>query len=865
MFVAPFALALTLAAAQQQPAVAQPAVVRPALQVQPARRAAQRGVLRQKQQQPLIRQRPIQPILPIGLPPGSGTGTTSPVLAAGGPGDENVLKAVKLQTTDQALLDFFRKRTPPAPAREKLDELVKKLSSKEAADRDTAQGELTAVGQAAVPLLRQAANNIDNIEGSARAKLCLQNIEGTAGANLAINAARLLATRKPAGAAEALIGYLPYSEDDTTFLEVEAALVSVAMRDGKPDAAILKALKDKVALRRGTAAAVLCQAGGAANYTAIRPLLKDTRASVRLKAALGLVGAYDSEAIPVLIDLLADLTPRLRQQAEDYLTGLAGEWAVSGPKGNDLMSRRLRRDVWVAWWKNADGAKLLEEFKSRTASDDDHEKIVGLIAKLGDATAETRESASTDLIGMGKKAASLLRRAVNDNHPRISPFAVKCLEAIEKDSPDPLPGAAPRLLGLRKPEGAVETLLAYLPFTESEESTQRIIDILGKIGTTAGKGDEALVKALEDKIAVRRAGAALALCAGKATDNLAAIRKLLKDKDQIVQLRAAQGLASLGEKEAVPTLIGLLKDLPLDQVWEVEDYLSKVAGDKTPSEVVTADAASRTKAVDAWTKWWKDNQKTVELAKLDLGSRELGFFLIVENWNPALGRGRVLEAGADMKPRWEIKDLQWPNDAQVLRGGNVLVIEQQNRVTERTRANKIVWDKYFPSVFHAERLRDGSTFLAQRNQLQIIDKDGKQIFNHFYNINSIITAKRFRDGSIAYVSYSGHYVKLDRTGKQVKTMQLNWFNFSINGADVLPGDRVVVSVGNFNKVIEYNGDGKQTWECEVQYPLIPFRLSNGNTIVASNSNTVITEIDRKGKIVKEYKGFSFRPYRVTKR
>src|SRR5262245_51555435 len=153
MFVAPFALALALAAAQKQPAVAQPAVVRPALQVQPARRVAQRAAFRQKQ--------PLQPILPIGFPPASGSGTTSPVLAAGGPGDENVLKAVKLQTTDQALLDFFRKRTPPAPAKEKLDELVKKLSSKEATDRDTAQGELTAVGQAAVPLLRQAANNID--------------------------------------------------------------------------------------------------------------------------------------------------------------------------------------------------------------------------------------------------------------------------------------------------------------------------------------------------------------------------------------------------------------------------------------------------------------------------------------------------------------------------------------------------------------------------------------------------------------------------------------------------------------------------------------------------------------------------------
>jgi HEAT repeat protein len=787
------------------------------------------------------------------------------VVAAGGVGDENVLRNARLQTTNEALLDFFRQRTPPAPPKAKLAELVKKLSAKESTDRDTAQGQLAAIGQAAVPLLREASNNVDDVEGSSRAKQCLGSIEGAAGSNLAVHAARLLASRKPPGAARSLIGYLPYAEDDTAFGEVESALVAVALRDGKPDPAIVEALKDRVALRRGAAAAVLCQAGGESARAAIRPLLRDTSASVRLKASLALVGAFDAEAIPVLIDLLADLSPRLRQQAEEHLSTLAGEWAVGGPRGNDLMSRRLRRDVWAAWWKNTDGARLLDEFRSRTCSNEDHARVSALIEKLGDPSVEVRDQASSDLVGMGRKASSLLRRAVHENHARIGPFAAKCLDAIEKDSPDPLPAAASRLLALRKPEGTTEALLAYLPFAESEEATHQLIDIITTVAFAGGKADEALVKALKDPLAARRAGAATILGRGRAVEHTAAMRELLSDKDQTVRLRAAQALVALGEKAAIPTLIALLKDLPLDAVWEVEDYLSKVAGDKTPSEVVTADAASRGKAVDAWTKWWNDNGKAVDLARLDLNTRELGFYLVVENWNPVRGRGRVMEVDGTGKVRWELGDLMWPNDAQVLPGGNVLVIEQQNRVTERTRANKIVWDKYFPSVFHAERLRDGSTFLAQRNQLQIIDKDGKNIFNHFYNMNSIAAARRFRDGSIAYVSYSGHYVRLDRTGKQVKTMNLNWWNFSINGAEVLTGDRVVVSVGNFNKVVEHDGDGKVVWECPVTYPLIPYRLSNGHTIVASNSNTAITEIDRRGKIVKEWKGFSFKPYRVTRR
>ncbi len=267
-------------------------------------------------------------------------------------------------------------------------------------------------------------------------------------------------------------------------------------------------------------------------------------------------------------------------------------------------------------------------------------------------------------------------------------------------------------------------------------------------------------------------------------------------------------------------------------------------------------------------KWWAANGKTLDLARLDLTDRERGLYLVVENMNNIRGRGRVLEVDSTGKVRWEIPNLNWPYDAQLLRNGNVLIIEQQNRITERTRdkTNKIVWDKFFQGVFHAERLRDGSTFLAQRNQIQIIDKDGKVTFNHFYNINTILAARRFRDGGIAYVSYSGHYVRLDRAGKQVKTLQMNGWNFNPSGAEILPGDRVVVSSFNpFNKVHEFDSTGKQVWECAVVNPLIPYRLSNGHTIVASNNATAITEIDRGGRIVKEWKGLSFQPYRVTKR
>jgi hypothetical protein len=129
-----------------------------------------------------------------------------------------------------------------------------------------------------------------------------------------------------------------------------------------------------------------------------------------------------------------------------------------------------------------------------------------------------------------------------------------------------------------------------------------------------------------------------------------------------------------------------------------------------------------------------------------------------------------------------------------------------------------------------------------------------------------LPARRFRDGTTALLSYTGQYIKLDRAGKQVKTIQFPLFGMSLGGADVLPGDRVVVSIsGSPGKVVEYNASARAVWECPLTYPGIPYRLSNGHTVVGSPSTRQITEIDARGKIVAELKGLTYQPYRVTKR
>ena len=163
------------------------------------------------------------------------------VLAA--PADESALAAARLPATDKAILNFFHKRSQPPPARAAIEQLARALGSENATEADDAHGELVSIGAPVVPVLREVANRVDAVRASRRAKEILQLIEGPRADRLPVEAARLLAARKSPGTAEALLGYLPFADNDAVFEEFVSALTAVGFRDGKADPALLAALK----------------------------------------------------------------------------------------------------------------------------------------------------------------------------------------------------------------------------------------------------------------------------------------------------------------------------------------------------------------------------------------------------------------------------------------------------------------------------------------------------------------------------------------------------------------------------------------------------------------------------------------------
>jgi HEAT repeat protein len=773
------------------------------------------------------------------------------------PSDEQVLTNAGLSPTAANLLEFFRRRAQPAGEPERLRVLVHQLSEKSPSARDRAAGQLAAWGPAAVPWLRQAANDLEEPEGAARARQCLGTIEGSSGVVLTTAALHVLTRLRPAGTVEVLLAYLPFAEDGRLQDEATDAVRTVALANGKADPALRLALQDPVPLRRRVAGELLARGAGAEGRAAVRPLLQDPKATVRLHIALALADANEADAVHALIGVLGELPEDQARTAEEALAQLAGEWAIKGPPGDDEPARKVRREVWAAWWRSVDSASLLDEFRQRCLPDDDVNRARTFLAQLADPSAETRQRAQAGLLALGPGVVPVLRRAAATADSKGATAAVeRCLQAFtDRGLPATLPPAAARLLAVRRPKGAAEALLAYLPLADEAMATE-IESALTVLARHDGKLEPALAAALGDKVPARRAAAAEVVCRGGPPEQRALVRPLLQDADPEVRLRAALSLAGAGEKEAVPVLIALLTDLPESEAQQAEEYLRQVAGDTAPEVWVGGHDAERRKCRDAWQAWWRDRGSRAELVGANGSIRLRGYTLIVEMYNPLRRGGRVFEVDTAGKIRWSIEGLQYPVDAQVLPGDHVLITEQNlQRVSERDLKGKVIWEKSVPNVLRAERLPRGQLMIVARNQLQVTDKAGKEVFTHLRPGYDLMHAERLRDGGFALLTSNWEYIRLDANGKPRKSVQVPPGNMSgmVHGVEVLPNDRLLVAEFQGNKVVEQDLNGKVLWEAAVSGAVAVSRLPSGHTLVSGHNPQRVCEVDHKGKVVWEYK------------
>jgi hypothetical protein len=532
-------------------------------------------------------------------------------------------------------------------------------------------------------------------------------------------------------------------------------------------------------------------------------------------------------------------------------------WSTAPAAAQDLAAdQALLTKAGVA----SDGPALLEFLRKYTPRHIDPEQVKSLVRRLGAEDFAQREKAMADLIVLGPRAAPLLRQALKEADREIVLRAEDCLKKIDGGPGPATQAAVVRLIAQRKPDGAAEALLGYLPYVPDDSLVEEVARALAAVALRDGKPDAAVVSALQDKLPLKRAVAGEALCRADTPEQRAVVRKLLADPEPQVRLRVAMALAQRQEKQAVPVLIELLAVLPSEKLGRIEDVLFRLAGDEAPAPA--ADARRGQRLRDFWLAWWTANEAKVDLAKLSKTPAQLGYTLIVE---PA--PGRVMEVDTGGRVRWQIEGLLNPLSAQVLGEDRVLITEYRgNKVTERNFKGEIreIWQVPTWPVA-AQRLPNGNTFIATRSLLLEYDKDGKQVFSHNVPGQFLVAAVKHRNGQISCVTTGGGLLlRLDASGKELNRFPAGLsLTFGL-GIDALANGNVLAPQYKTNKVIEYDDAGKVVWQADVAAPASAARLPNGNTLVASSTRSRLVELDRNGRVVWEF-ATPGRPVRASRR
>jgi hypothetical protein len=545
---------------------------------------------------------------------------------------------------------------------------------------------------------------------------------------------------------------------------------------------------------------------------------------------------------------------RRMSQAFLVLLPLLVVWFLSAAEA-ELPDEVLLRENKIP----TEGPLLLEYFRKRFTQGVSEARVAELIEQLGDDSFDQRQEASKQLVLLGQRAKKHLKDALKHPDLEVRYRAAACLKEIGSEAGLALnvSAAAIRVLVKRKPAGVVGVLFNSLPRMDDESLASEIRQGLAELALKNGKGHPVLVAGLKDKDAVKRAAAAVALCRGKANEQLPAIRKLLEDADWKVRLSVALALVQMRHKEGVPVLLALMEQPSTRETGLVEDLLFRLAGQKSPT-LAGSDEASRKKYRKAWEAWWKDHAEKVDLAVLEETARFLGHTTVV-----LLDSNQVVDLDASNRVRWKIIGVEMPLDVQRLSAERVLLAEYKgNRVTERNSKGEVVWQKKVTQPLTAQRLPNGNTFIANATGLIEVDKTGKEVFTYSRPAGEeIMRARKLPDGDIVMVTQLGvpRFVRMDRFGKDIKSFGVQ-VSTSGGRIDITPAGTVLIPELHNQRVLERDMEGKVVREISVPQPITATALPNGHIVVTSMSQKRAIEFDRAGKEVWEYK----RDTRVTR-
>jgi hypothetical protein len=370
------------------------------------------------------------------------------------------------------------------------------------------------------------------------------------------------------------------------------------------------------------------------------------------------------------------------------------------------------------------------------------------------------------------------------------------------------------------------------------------------LNPTGKAPDPALLQALSDANPERRTAAVVVLARYPAEQQAAALRPLLHDPD--VEVRRRAGLALLGwrEKAAIPVLIELLPRLSPEHAWMVVDVLYHVAAAGGPATTLGSGAEGRVRCRDAWRSWWDSHGEKLKLdgrTLQPLGETPGGKTLLV------LQGGDRSSSVAEYIDRRFHKDLYsagWTTLvwAEPLPGGGLLLTDyRRGQVSEVGPTGDVVRqvERHWP-VF-AESLPGGHLFIACRDGLCEVDRDGKTVTEVAWPTRGIATARRLADGRYVVLSDEGDCLFLDHDGRERSRFKTGCSLTLAPGIDVTANGRVLIPDFSGDRVVEFGPAGEELWQQQVEKPTSVQRLGNGDTLTVSSATRQIIELTRTGR------------------
>ncbi len=512
------------------------------------------------------------------------------------------------------------------------------------------------------------------------------------------------------------------------------------------------------------------------------------------------------------------------------------------------------------------GPQLLDVLKQRIPSEEIIARFKKNAARLGRGIYNDRLAAQRDLLAMGPVVRPLIAGMLRDtpSDAETDGRLRQVLAQFPADRDVASASAAARLIARDKPAGSLAVLFDFVPYATDETVRQSVQHAIDVVGISDKKPDRLVIEMLASKNPAQRAAAGEALVRQLGSLAKEQLSPLLKDPHPQIRYQLGRALTEKYDKSGLPILIQSLADMPVDRVDAALETLFLAAGDHAPLANYTGPAKAQAFVAD-WQKWYDAHHAKLDLAK-QFAREEQGFTILGVTALKANTKNKIYEVGKNRTVRWEFDGPRYPLDVQVLGPNRLLIAEYfDRRVTERDFKGNILWQANANMPISCQRLPNGNTFIATRQSLVIVDRDGRDQFTWLSPGASITAAFHKRNGEIAVVTSGGRCQLLDSQGRELKSFMLGGAVYSLGGQiEVLPNGRVLVPLYNNQAVVEFDWEGKRHWQVNAPNPVSATRLPSGNTLITCSLNYRVVEFDSGGREVWSLQTEG-RPFRARRR